>query len=103
MRPAAEVHKRAVAIERNFLPRLGELLHEVDLHKVVACLELFKTLLARLAFTHKFLVARNHLGHLRFNHLQVIGSKRSWTIKIIEESSICSGTMTQLGLRKQLQ
>ena len=58
MRPAAEVDEVAVAIERNLLARLGEALDEVDLHEVALRLVLGQTLLARLVFAHKCLVAR---------------------------------------------
>ena len=100
MRPAAEVHKRSVAIKRYLLARFRELLHEVDLHEVVASLEFFKTLLTRFAFANEFLVARDDLRHLRLNQLQIIWSERCRTIEIVKESSIGSRAVTKLRLRK---
>ena len=102
MRTAAEVHKLAVAIERNLIARLGEFLDEMHLHEVVAGLELLQALLAGLQFADKFLVARRHFRHAPLDELQILGREWSRPPEIIEEARIGGWTVAQLGLRKQL-
>jgi hypothetical protein len=75
MRPAAKVHKLAVAIKAHLRTGLRELGHEVRLHEVAVALELRQRLFARLVLAHKLLVARHHLGHLLFDQRQVFGRK----------------------------
>ena len=103
MRPAAKVHKLAVAIEAHLRAGLGEARHEVRLHEVAVAVELGQRLLSRLVLAHKLLVARNHLGHLRFNGRQVLRRERLLAVKVVEEPRIRGRPVAQLGLRKQLQ
>ncbi len=103
MRPAAKVDEGAVAIEGDRFAFLREALDEVDLHEVVLGLEVRQPLFARLKLADEPVVARNHLGHLRLDRLQIFRRKRSRPIKVVEEASLSRRTVPQLGLRKKLE
>ena len=67
VRAAAEVDESAVAIEADLGAGLSESGHEVSLHEVAVFFELGESLLARLVFADKRLVARDDFGHLGFD------------------------------------
>src|SRR5271155_2608711 len=101
MGPAAEVDEVAVAVKRDHLAGLGKALDEVDFHEVVRALKRLEALLARFIFVNEPFIARNYLGHLRFNGLQVSGRERSWAVKVVEETSVSRRAMTELGIREK--
>ena len=103
MRAAAKIHKFAVAIKAHLRAGLGELGHEVRLHEVAVALKLRQRLLARLVLVDELLVARHHLGHLRFDGGQVFGREGLLAIKVVEEAGIGGRAVAQLGLGKQLE
>ncbi len=103
VRPAAEIHEPAVAIQRNLVAGLREFLHEMHLHKVIAGFECLQTLLTRLQFADEFLVARRHFRHAALDQLQVLGRERRRSPKIVEEPRIRRRSVAQLRLRKQLR
>src|SRR5580765_1268953 len=103
MRSAAEVHEFAVAISGDGFARLGELLNEVDLHKVAFSAEAGQPFSARDKLALKLFVARGDFSHTLLNLLQIFWSEGRWAEKIIEKSGISGRTVAQLGLRKELQ
>ena len=67
MRAAAEVGEVAVLVERDLFAGFGELLDEVDLHELALCGVVGEALIAGLFVADELFVARNHLGHARFD------------------------------------
>ena len=73
MRPAAEVHELAVAIERDLVARLRELLDEVDLHEVAVLARSPPAPFSRDSYlADKLLIPRDHLGHPLLDRRQVL-------------------------------
>ena len=99
----AKVSEFSGAINRNLFIGLGELLDEMALHEVPLLFELLQSLIARQKLARVRNILLHQFLHLFFDLFQILGSKRSWTIKIVEESSLGSRAMTELGLRKKLQ
>src|ERR1039458_404807 len=103
MRTAAEVNEFAVLIKADFGTWLGELCHEVRLHEVAVALKLSQRLFARLVNAGKWFVASHHLLHLRLNCGKVVRSEGRRPKEVVEEASICRGTVSQLRLREELE
>jgi hypothetical protein len=99
----AKVHEFAVAIEADLRAGLGELGHEVRLHKVAVALELRQSLFARLMNASKRFIALDHFLHLLFDCDKVFGSEGRGPIEVIEEAGIRSGPVAEFGLRKELE
>ena len=103
VRPAAEVHELAIAINGDRVARFGELLNEVDLHKVAFSAEAGQPCIAREELTLKLFVALGHFAHALFDLLQVFRGEGRGTEKIIEKPAIGRRAVAQLGLRKKLK
>src|SRR5262249_59455246 len=98
VRPAAEVSELPGAVDGNLFIGLGELLDEMALHEIAFLLEFLEALLPwqklariRNVLLHQFL-------HLLFDLLQVLGSERSRTIEVVEETALSGRTVAKLGL-----
>src|SRR3984957_8837221 len=103
MGSAAEIRELAGAVDRNRFIGLGELLDEVALHEVAFFLEFSESLIAGQKFARIRNVLLHQFLHLLFDLLQILGRKRSRSVKIVEESALGRRTMSELGFRKKLQ
>jgi len=103
VRAAAEILKLAGFIDGDFFIGLGELLDEVALHEVAFTLELFQTFFARQKFAGVRQILLNELLHLLFDLFQIIGSKRGFAVKVVEESVLGGGAVAELGLREKFK
>src|SRR4051794_29457283 len=103
MGTAAEIGEFSGPVHGNLFIGLGELLDEMALHEVAFFFELLQTLFARQKFARIGHVLLDELLHLGFDLLQVVWSKRRWTIKVVEKSALGGGTVAQLGLGKKLK
>ena len=100
MRATAEIEKLSRLVNGNLFIGLGELLDEVALHEIAFALELVQSLIARQKFASVGEIPLHQFLHLLFDLLQVFRSKRSGTVKIVEESTFGRRPVAQLGLRK---
>src|SRR5277367_3233301 len=103
MRPPAEVHELAIAIERDLIPRLRELLDEVDLHELALLRVVLQAHLTRFFLANKLLVPRDHLSHPRLDRSEILIAEWRLPIHIVEEPVIGGRPMAKLGLWIQLQ
>src|ERR1700759_2712124 len=103
MRAAAEIDEPAVAIERYLLTGLGELLDEVNLHEIAVFCVVLQAHLARLNFTEELFIARDYLGHLRFDRQEILVAEGFLAIDVVEESGVGCRPMTELRLGEQLE
>ena len=103
MRSAAEIGKLAGAIDRNLFIGLGELLDEMALHEVAFFFELLQSLLARQKLARVGNVLLHQFLHFLLDLFQVLRSKRSGTIEVVEKSGFRGGAVPELGFREKLQ
>ena len=103
VRPAAEVEKLAGFVDRNFFIGLGELLDEVALHEVAFRLEALQPFLMWQKFARVGQVLLDQLLHFLFDLLQILGSKRSLAVEIVEESVLRCRSVSELGFGKEFE
>ena len=103
MRAAAKVGKFPGTINRNLFIGLGELLDEMALHEIALFFELCQTLIARQKLACIRNILLHQFLHLLLNLFQIVGSKWSRTIEIVEESALSRRPVPKLGLREKLQ
>src|SRR6266576_604206 len=103
MRTAAEVEKLAGLVDGDLFIGLGELLDEVALHEVAFALELLQPFLSWQKLPRIRKVLLDQFLHLLLDLFQVFGSKRSRTVKVVEEAVLSRRPVAQLGLRKEFK
>src|SRR3954452_15657555 len=100
MGTAAEIGEFSGPVHGNLFIGLGELLDEMALHEVAFFFELLQTLFARQKFARVRNILLNQLLHFGFDFLQVVGSERRRTVKVVKESGLSRRTVAEFGLGK---
>ena len=103
MRAAAEVHERAVPVERDRVAGLGEALDEVEFHELGVGCVVGDDLVARLFNVQEGLIARNDLGHPGLNAGEVSLGEGDLAVDVVEEAAVGSGAVAELGFGEELE
>ena len=103
VRAAAEVGEAAVAVEGDFVARLGEALDEVHLHELGVRFVLRKAFFARFRDALELFVACNDLGHAGFDGSEVSLGEGDLAVNVVEEALVGGGAMAELGLGEELE